>query len=63
MSIFSGNDKEIDFEEEDTLKQQVIEEFPNEKICANPDCGHIREMHVDYENECCECNCDYFEEE
>jgi hypothetical protein len=34
MSIFSGNDKEIDFEEEDTLAQRVYDEGAESEAIA-----------------------------
>jgi hypothetical protein len=32
----------------------------SECICS---CGHVKEDHIDYENECCYCDCSSYKEE
>lgn len=50
--------------EEDLVKEAMKGSEPYYLTpCANPECGHTREDHIDYQNECCECACNYFEEE
>lgn len=37
-----------------------ISSLPNETECVA--CSHMREMHIEYTGECCECDCQAFKE-
>lgn len=53
-----------EYEVESLTDDDNDDDFPNEDECADEcaTCGHMRESHVEFANECCECECVEFKE-